>query len=71
MNFLADPGCLLSVAPKTSGSYAGSELPCDRTAENQISVAEHQSQVMTSDNDGVGMAQTWPAEGRAPAFPGV
>ena len=71
MNFLADPGCLLSVAPKTSGSYAGRELPYDRTAENQISVAEHQSQVMTSDNDGVGMAQTWPAEGWAPAFPGV
>ena len=58
MNFLADPGCLLNAAPKTSGSYAGRELPCDRTAENQISIAEHQNQVMTSDDDGVGMAQT-------------
>ena len=52
MNFLADPGCWLNAAPKPSGSYAGPELPCDRTAENQISIAEHQSQVMTSDNDG-------------------
>ena len=54
MKFLADPGCLLNVAPKTSGSYAGRELLCDRTAENQISAAEHQSQVMTGATTGRG-----------------